>query len=480
MQVYVIVAFSAFVSGIAFRSLYNFGWSFLLFLFELVIVAIILLVTRRRSGILFFIVVLFFFFGVLRMDIAQNKNAIHTLTQKRTAYSGTVIAEPDVRDTYTNLTVKLLTPKTDKGTTVLVRAPSDRTFLYRDTISFSGTAKPVTNFAGDDGRIFNYRGYLGKNGIHYIVSFSSSVYIRKHTESPLGILFLIKKYYTTSLKQLLPEPVASLATGITVGERRSLGKKLTDDFRKTGLIHIIVLSGYNIAIIMTAVAGVLVFLPIRIRSIIAIAFIALFTIFVGASATVVRAALMGSIASLGVITGRSYDVVHALFIAVFFMLLWNPYTLLYDPSFQLSFVATLGLLLGVPLLLPHLSFVPKLLGLKELIAVTIATQIAVIPLIIFMMGTVSLVSLPMNILILPILPFVMLFVFITGVIGIVSPIIAFPFASVTYLLLVYVIRMVEWFANVPFSSIHIPNLSILFLFISYGVLLLFWWFVYKE
>ncbi|MBL4644517.1 MAG: ComEC/Rec2 family competence protein, partial [Candidatus Pacebacteria bacterium] len=302
------------------------------------------------------------------------------------------------------------------------------------------------------------------------------VVVLEHKATPTGSLLKLKNIYLESLKRMLQEPSAALAGGITVGERRSLGEQLTEDFRSTGLIHIIVLSGYNIAIIVMAISALLSFLPHKIRYTTAILVIILFTILVGASATVVRAAIMGSIGANGAMAGRTYSALHALMFAGLAMLLWNPYTLIFDPSFQLSFIATLGLLFGVPLLVPYLTWIPNKLGMRELTAATIATQIAVYPLLLYMMGKVSLVSLPVNLLVLPIIPFAMLAVFLTGVFGSINFIVALPFAYLAQGALIYVFKVVEIFASLSFSTAAVPVFSFWWIAIAYVLLGLGVWY----
>ena len=131
--------------------------------------------------------------------------------------------------------------------------------------------------------------------------------------------------------------------------KRALGKDLEEVFRTVGIIHIVVLSGYNIMIVADAIMRVLAlfFFP-RTRLIIGVGTIALFAILVGLSATVVRASMMAALVLIARGTGRQYAVLRALAFAGTVMLLINPYLLVYDPVFQLSFLATLGLILLSP------------------------------------------------------------------------------------------------------------------------------------
>lgn len=470
MHRFVQVAFVAFMFGIAWRSLYDFGWAFVLALAFIALVIFLLHVLRVIDRVMIPVVLvglLFVTIGVARMHVAVPQIVLDERLDSEISFIGTVEREPDIRETYTNLILE----SEDFAHRILVRASQYQDFGYKDEVRVTGTLDTPKNFEGDTGRVFSYQGYLAKDDIRYIVAFPE-VEIIAQSETPTGFLFKLKGDYLDSLKRLLPEPSAALAGGITVGERRSLGKELTQAFRDTGLIHIVVLSGYNIAIIVMFISAILVFLPEKPRFTVAIIAIALFTVLVGASATVVRAALMGSIGAVGAMAKRTYSALHALVVAGFAMLLWNPYLLLYDPSFQLSFIATLGLLLGVPLLVPHLRFIPDKFALREPIAATIATQIAVLPLLAYMVGEVSLVALVVNALVLPFVPLAMLFVFLTGVLGSVLAAFAVPFAFISHGLLVYTIKIVELFATLPFAKVALPEFSLWVVGMLYVMLLL--------
>ena len=199
-----------------------------------------------------------------------------------------------------------------------------------------------------------------------------------------------------------------------------------------------------------------------------------FAIMTGASATIVRASIMALLVLLARATGRTYAITRALFIAGFFMILHNPKILVFDSSFQLSFMATLGLIYLEPKIEQYFKLVPTKWQLREFATATVATQLFVLPLILYKMGDLSLVALPVNMLILAFVPLTMLFGFLTGVLGFVSTILSLPFAYVTYALLTYQLKVVELFASLPFASLHInhfPVWAMLFIYMVYALLL---------
>jgi len=363
-------------------------------------------------------------------------------------------------------------------------------FAFGDEVSFKGKLLVPSNFNSGSDRTFDFRGYLAKDEIYY--EMKSAVVAKATVEdienflhasvnsgdlsgdkrSRAGKIFVcltsalysLKADFVNALNRNLGEPHAALASGLVVGEKAALGKDLLADFRTVGLIHIVVLSGYNITVVADAMRRVLSFLP-RVWGIsVGGIGIALFGILVGGGATVVRSCLMASIALFAEIIRRDYSVVHALMFAGLLMLIQNPLILLHDPSFQLSFLATLGLILLASPIEKRLTRIPERFGMRGIVASTIATQIFVSPYILYMMGQISIIGMVVNILVLPFIPITMLFVFITGAVGMVW----FPLSQIfgwgSYQLLSYELFMVENFARLPFASAHLPAFS-------------FWWVV---
>ena len=202
-----------------------------------------------------------------------------------------------------------------------------------------------------------------------------------------------------------------------------------------------------------------------------------FAILAGGSATVVRASVMAILIYFAHMTGNVYRVTVALFIAGFFMLLQNPKLLRFDASFQLSFLATLGLIFIAPKIENYLKFVPKKFNLREVASATISAQIAVTPFILQNMGTFSIVALPVNLLILLTVPAAMLFGALAGVAGMISSILAMPFSWLTYAILEYELKVVEFFAKLPLAQINFDYVPLAVTFVLYAVII---WLVFIK
>jgi competence protein ComEC len=200
-----------------------------------------------------------------------------------------------------------------------------------------------------------------------------------------------------------------------------------------------------------------------------------FAIMVGGTATVVRASIMAFLVMLARVTGRTYDITRALFLTGFVMMLHNPKIVVFDSSFQLSFMATLALVYVSPRLSERLRLVPTKFHLRELFASTVATQLFVLPLILYMGGNLSLVALPVNLLVLLAIPATMFAGFLAGAASFVNSLIALPFAWGAYFLLTYELSVVDFFASLPFAAVVVrqfPLWAVLVIYALYGFALM--------
>jgi len=170
---------------------------------------------------------------------------------------------------------------------------------------------------------------------------------------------------------------------------------------------------------------------------------------------VVRAAIMGGLLILARREGRNYRINNAIIFAGAAMLFFNPYLLRYDASFQLSFLATLGLVYLAPHFNKWFSRLPNFLSFRTNLAATLSAQVMTLPVILFGFGRFSLIAILANVLILPVIPLTMLFGFLAGLIGFISLKIAAIFILPAWFMLSYQIWVVKILSLLPFASISL-------------------------
>lgn len=384
----------------------------------------------------FILCALFIVFGIFRFALAVP--APNPLLGQNKNFIAIVAIEPTIKTGKTEYIVQ----SQEINSKIYLTLPNYPEYHYGDTMSIFCFLEEPKNSPGRD---FQFTKYMSMKGVTAICS-NPSVSRAISAQLPVKIkffkqIFLFKAKVSGLAEKLWPEPDSSLLGGLLYGDRNGLSRELKENFNRVGLSHIVAVSGYNITIIAAAVMSVLIFIGLYRRQAfwLATAIIFLFVIFTGASASAVRAGIMGSVFLFGQYIGRPSRAAPSLVLAAVVMILFNPYILFYDVGFQLSVLATAGMIF---------------LAGEGAIKTTLAAIIATLPLILYQFGRLSIVALPVNIFILWIIPYVML----GGFLSLVSATIFYPFgqalAYVTGLGLKYIIIFVNFFGRQSWASVE--------------------------
>ncbi len=382
---------------------------------------------------------------------------------KTPSETGMVVSEPEDKEN-----VRRFVFEADNGERVLVSAPLYSDVEYGDRIRVTGSLKTPSIIQSEDGgKDFDYGAYLSKDDVYYTLSFAEIEVLEKGRGNPVKAgLIKIKSNFIEHARRILPEPQAGLLMGLIVAGRGALPADILEEFRRAGVVHIVVLSGFNITLIAEFLRRAFTFLFLKMKwvrypfapALASIAGVMLFVVMTGGEATVVRAALMALTVIIAGLFGRRYSASRALLAAGFLMLLENPKILVFDPSFELSFLATLGLIYVMPITEQLLGFITERWQLRETLAQTIATQITVLPLLVYSVGDISIVSLPANMLILLIVPWTMLAGFIAVLASYLGTFLAWPFAFITHLMLSWILFVSHSLGSFSFATISMPTI----------------------
>lgn len=478
MRMFLYTLIGGFFIGVAVRSLSEMPFALTLTcaLLGLVPLVVVGLVQYRvpRAVILCGLFLAASAMGVLRTEMVLPiaYEPLESRVGTKATLEGVVVREPDVRENQTLLTVALHKTGGEEVARVLVHAPRRTTVRYGDTVALEGTLARPEPFTTDHDTMFDYPRYLAKDGILYEMKFAKVSVMETGNGGIVGTLLHTKQTFINALNRVVREPESALAAGLLVGAKRSLGEKITEEFRTVGLTHIVVLSGFNLTVVAVAVLFLLGALPKRARLLSGVVAIAAFTMMTGAGAAAVRAAIMASLALLSRTLARATDVLHLLALASFFMVAWNPLILLADPSFQLSVIATAGLVMLSPRFEQRLARVPESAGLRAIVGATLATQLAVLPLLVSMTGQFSLIALLANLAVLPIVPLTMLITFLAGAVALVSTPVSAPLALLAHALLSYILHVAHTLSRVPFATLTVPappGWMVLIVYVAAGV-----------
>jgi competence protein ComEC len=419
--------------------------------------------------------------GLWRAHSSVTQYAMSSLWSEvgqKVVLTGQIVREPDVRERTTQLYVRV------DGASDIILVSVDRytDVAYGDTVTATGKLTVPEEFTTDLGRTFLYPEYLKAKGVQFQISFATVEVLERGGGNPIiAGLLTFKEAFVGKLGLVLSEPQSGLGVGLLLGVKRALGEELEEAFRKTGIIHIVVLSGYNVMLVVAFVLFILgTFLPFTARAVCGIIAIVLFALLVGLSPTVVRASIMASLVLLAPLLGRRYHLLRALMVAGCVMIFINPYILLYDVGFQLSFLATLGLILVAPQFELLFMRAPNTLKVREFFIATLATQVAVAPLLLYQIGELSLIALIVNVLVLPMVGVAMLLTFITGMVAFVSLPLANISAIPTHFSLLYIIECARFFAGVPYAVVSAPPFPVWLMAVAYGVMGVSWYMVTQK
>jgi len=386
---------------------------------------------------------------------------------KSVEVTGIVTDAPDIRLSSQHLIFTLDASNTD----ILLTVPRDTDISYGDKLKITGILKEPENFITSAGKEFDYKRYLANQNIYFIIK-NPDIEIISHNNGNIikSYLFKLRNSFVKNIGKVILPPESDLASGLILGVRGGFDSDTRDEFISTGTIHIIALSGYNVTIVAEWIMKIFkIFFSQFVSIIFGIIVIILFIMMAGASSTSIRAGIMATIALFARMTGRNYDAGRALFIAALFMIVYDPRVIV-DISFELSFLATFGVLFITPKVINWVKFIPMKFGLRELFTTTIAATLSVLPILLYSTGILSLVSLPANILILSFIPVTMLFSFLVGIFGFITPILSLPFGFIAHLLLSYILFIIHFFASLSFASIIVPSFSIIFVIIIYMIM----------
>lgn len=427
----------------------------------LIITTAIALFLLRQNSILVLVCAgtIALFLGILRIAGSDLRTA-STLTTDfpgTVSVQGVVVSDIEQRDTYSRYTVSLQRVEgqsIERAESVLVYEPYPTRCVTGDTISFSGVLEKPKDFITETGRVFPYQQYLRQFDT-YALSFAYTTTCDGIADHP-AMFARIRRRLVTAMQAVLPTEEASLLGGLLLGLRGSLSKELLDAFRITGLIHIIVLSGYNVTLVAEATRRLFSRAGTTIPLIISLATIIAFVLLAGAQTAAVRAGIMAVIALVARSLNREQGGVRALLLAAAVMTIVNPHQALFNISFHLSFLATLGLLLFAKPLEERLHGVTDRLQFRSILAATIATQCTLLPYLAYAIGEVSLIGIIANVIILPLVPLAMATGTIVTVTALILPTAGFVIAPIALIPLSLMTHSTTFLAKVPYAAVTLP------------------------
>ncbi len=401
--------------------------------------------------------------GVIRVQLVQEKVAytcdgICTLEAK-------IISSPQIKDTYQVISIRPLESNSDMFD-VQIRVPLYPRYAIGETVRLSGkVTTPTVLPPHGDAKSFDYGAYLATKNIGSEMMFPKVEVLDTDAHTVSEYLGRWKGNLISRSEHFISSPASALASGMLFGNS-SMSKEVTDMFRIAGLSHIVVLSGFNIAIVIASILFVFAFIPLIARILLASFFVIMFVLMVGVEASVLRATAMAFIALLSTLAGRAYVAKQALILSLLTIIFYSPNSLLHDVSLHLSFLATAGIVYASGTLRKIIERYSSRPSFTELATTTCAAYLATLPYVCYTFGTVSMYALLSNLITLPFVPLAMLMSFITVCLSYISETLALGAGYIDTLILNFILAIARLANTLPFSSISF-SLSLIGMCVMY-------------
>jgi competence protein ComEC len=307
--------------------------------------------------------------------------------------------------------------------------------------------------------------YPGYGTYQAEISFADITVLAHHPT----LVSAIRQRFTAGMQTALPEPLAPFAMGLLVGQRATLPGSVKEDLLMVGLTHIIAVSGYNLTIILHASKKVLGKRSKRISTFLSLALIGIFLLLTGASASIVRAAIVSVLSIAASYYGRSFRPLNLIALAAAITAWANPAYIWNDLSWYLSFLAFFGVMIVSPLIQARLPgrWHQSIAGSVAL--ESICAEIMSLPFILHIFGQMSFIGLPANVLVVTFVPLAMLLSLFAGLAGMLLAPVAGWIALPAKLLLDYMLSVAHVLASLPHIFVQNRSLSLAVMLGLYGL-----------
>ena len=456
---------------------------FYLYLFSTASLIILAVFFKNENAKIFRFDLLFFISGTYLTNLKLEK--IINADQEGKEISGIFIVqkEPVISQNMQRITAWTSNVQVGK---ILISVPKYPQYQYGDEIKLSCALKIPRSFVppgGTQDDAFDWRMYLAKDKILYECDKPKIEKLGENEGNKIySIILKVKNKLNGNIFRLIPAPESGLASGLILGGDDLLSKEAQDNFSRTGMTHIVAVSGYNVTIVAEylMILGIFIGLWRRQAFWFAVIGIILFVALTGFPSSAVRAGVMGILLIWAMKNGRLANSENAIIFAAAVMLLINPLLLRWDIGFQLSFLATLGIVYIYPIFEVIATGELKLKNEKinkndfetsdpkkplfgarpipaivEILFLTLSAQVFVLPVILYNFNKLSLISPLANLLVLPIIPLTMLLIFAAMILSFLFYPLAVVFSWLSYLPLKYETFVINYLAGLKYASVEV-------------------------
>lgn len=479
------------IGGIVLGKYFTLSFSIVLFA-ALILLSICLITFYHRRMFIWTVSGFLILFGIARFQLADSVllddvSRFAELTEFVTVegcVSGPVIEKEEKRRFVLQAdSVWVLSEKFSCSGKVWVTIHIPSPVKYSDRVLLKGyLSRPLSSRNPGE---FDYAEHLAVEGIRSVMSVRSSLHVMI-LDNPRGcplwgsLVFSVRDFIIHFIDIAHAGQPAALLKGFLVGAREEIDPQLLQEFKNVGVIHVLAVSGLHVGFILAGLLGFFKLLRLSpgwsaILGIIGLIFYAFLT---GLHAPVCRAALMASIVLLSFPLQRRVNVINSIALAAFILLVWNPLQL-FHPGFQLSFVAVLGIVLlynklkrlfSDTLLTWRESESFTKLRVTQLFMVSLAAQIATIPLTAYYFSRFPIIAAIANLWVVPLVGLIVGLGFFCAILAVVYLPLTLTLAQSNQFMLELLIKSVQYVSSLPFSSWIVMRPSIGFMMFYFAAI----------
>ncbi|PLX26885.1 hypothetical protein C0583_05540 [Candidatus Parcubacteria bacterium] len=431
--------------------------------FSVLIISVVLLIICKRK--IYFLFLVFLFLGLWRYSLSLpliDESHIASINGQNVVVKGVIVSDVVSKDSHQNFELELK----DYNGKIMVYANAFPVLSYGDEIAFRCEFAKPEPFDG-----FNYDRYLARLQIYSICFYPDGIQLLSKDNGNIILtkIFIYKNSLAKKIEKGLDFDTSQLARAMLLGESKNMNEELRNSFSRTGLSHIVAISGLHIGIIAGIIAWILFKIGLSRNKIFYFSQIILwvYIVLVGMPASAMRAGLMVGLFVFAIKLGRFSQVDRILIFSACVLLLVNPRLLRDDIGFQLSFVCVLGIIYLYPLVNKLLIYfdVTNKFKIRDLLNVSLSAQIVSLPIVSYYFEIISVFSVVANILVIWLLPFLLCVL----IIALLVPFFGQIFFFVAQVLIDFIITVSQIVGTLPFSSIEY-KFNIIFIIIFYSFL----------
>ena len=320
--------------------------------------------------------------------------------------------------------------------------------------------------------------YFNSRGIYFQLASQNSSLVGRANSFKVLFFYNVRSRISNIINKSLPTDEAAFLNAVIIGDKHYLDSVEKDNFSKTGLSHILSISGLHVAFIVYLLNAILKIFKIKnnYRNIFSSMLIAYYIAMIGAPPPALRSFIMMLILIWGKYIKKDYDISSAASLAAILMLLHNP-LLVHNQGFIISFACIYSIAFLFEPIYTHLGKIIHITPIRNAIALSLSVQIGITPVLIYYFNYISLISILVNIIAVPLVFFIIATGFIGVIFGAIIPIIGVYIFSLDYYFISLLSKIISIASALPYSGFHIPSLHFLTCLLYYFAVVMI---CYKE